>query len=117
MKYNYYEAVKADVLAAIDSHYDMSKYPSREAFENALLTDSYFINSVTGIEFETYSFDRDFAAKCVLDNMDLLYVTFEFIGSGLDGVKEAGPELCDVFIRYYFLEGVLSDTLDEIWDV
>lgn len=72
MEYNYYEAVKDDVLEYISSNIDFNDFDSIEDLEE-YLNDRLFIgDSVTGNASGSYTFSTYEAEENICHNLDLL---------------------------------------------
>ncbi len=115
MEYNYYEAVKADVLDAIRENYNMSDYINREDFEEVLNEDLFIDDAVTGNSSGSYTFSTWNAEEYLAHNWDLLEEAIDEFGGDTDILRK-GPEACDVTIRCYLLGQAISEALDEVWE-
>lgn len=116
MKYNYYKAVKYDVLNAIRD-YDFSEFETLEEFEEKLNEDLWIDDSVTGNGSGSYTFNRWKAEEYVHDNFDLMHEAAE------EFCQEEEFKTClwdeeyeniDVSIRCYLLNGCIAEALEEI---
>lgn len=112
-KYNYFEAVKEDVLSYISDN-DIKVTPSNRQEVEEELNDSLFINdSVTGNGSGSYFFNTWKAEEALCHNMDLLADALAEFGSDISYL-EKGAEACDVTIRCYLLGSAISEALDEV---
>lgn len=124
MKYNYYEAIKNDVLGYITENYTSKELneamQDREAFEEELNDALWVEDSVTGNASGSYTFNGAKAKEYILSNR-----------ANLDILRDAAREFCceyemlerffiedweyfDVTIRCYLLYGAISEALNEI---
>ena len=112
-KYNYFEAVKADVLNYISENEIKVTASNRQEVEEDL-NDSLFVNdSVTGNASGSYFFNAWKAEEALCHNMDLLAEAAEGFG-GLSADILTSAESCDVTIRCYLLGSAISEALDEV---
>lgn len=117
MKYDYREAVKADILDYIREHYTTEEI--RENLENRhgwaenLHNDLWNADSVTGNASGSYYCNAWKAEEALCHNLDLLEEAAAELGDGLDVLKN-GAEACDVTIRCYLLWGAMDEALDEL---
>lgn len=117
MMYNYFEAVKADVMDYINSNINLADYEDKdEAFE-ALYDEMWADDSVTGNASGSYYCNRWKAEEALMHNLDLLAEAVEEFGGAVDVLK-SGAEACDVTIRCYLLSQALGEVLDDVdvWD-
>ncbi len=114
-KYNYYEAVAADVREYINNEINLDDWRGdRDGLEEQLNEDLWVDNSVTGNDSGSYTFNTYQAEEYVCHNMDLLGEALdEFGGSAADILKD-GAESADVTIRCYVLGSAISEVLDEL---
>lgn len=112
MEYNYYEAVKADVLDYIREEINLDDWRgNRDGLEEYLNDELWADDSVTGNGSGSYICAYK-AAEYLCHNWDLLLeVLTEY---GYDDPIGNGPEWCDVSIRCYLLGGAISEALDEL---
>lgn len=113
--YNYYEAVKEDVLNYIRDEINFEDFDSLEELEEKLNNDLWTVDSVTGNGSGSYTFNRYQAEEYICHNLDLLAEALEEFGGGCDILKD-GPEAADVTIRCYLLGQVIAEALEEIED-
>lgn len=112
-KYNYMEAVKADVLDYIKDNGIEVNEENREEVEERLNEDCWISDSVTGNGSGSYTFCAWKAEEYICHNLDLLGEACEEFGSTADILKD-GAEACDVTIRCYLLARAISEVLDEL---
>lgn len=103
--YNYYEEVKEDVREAL-------KDTDCRDFDK-LYDVLYYSDSVTGYGSSSYTIDRLRAEKNLNGNWNLLVDAIESYGYDCNPIAK-GAEWCDVMIRCYLLDSVLSDVLEEL---
>ena len=115
-RYDYYEAVKADVLEAIRDQYQPKTLADiLDLFEkrDEICDDLWTMDSVTGNASGSYTFSSWKAEENLLHNLDLLGEALEAFGSDYDILKN-GAEACDVTIRCYLLGGAIDEALEEL---
>lgn len=115
MRYNYYEAVKADVLEYIRENIDFSEYETLEDLEEYLNDHLWTVDSVTGNASGSYTFNAWQAEENICHNLDLLDEALEEFGVSLDVLKD-GAEAADVTIRCYLLGQSIAEALEELED-
>ena len=113
MEYNYLENVMADVKEYINNDVTTSNYADREELEEALNTDLWTVDSVTGNGSGSYTFNSYKAEEYLMHNLDLLAEALEEFGGNMDVLKD-GAEACDVTIRCYLLGQAINEVLDEM---
>ena len=122
--YNYYEAVKEDLMNAIadDADYiDINVLTDRDELDT-YCNEEYFVDDrVTGNASGSYTFNTELAKEYVMDNLDLYEEAVCELSS--DPYHEAGKveldnewEAADVTIRCYILSSVVSDLMEEYDD-
>lgn len=115
--YNYYEAVKNDVLDYIKENIDFAEFDTLEDLEETLNHDLWVDDSITGNGSRSYTFCYATAKEYVLDNIDL--VNEMIFGFDIDRETiaekflEENWEYFDVSIRCYVLGSCISDALKE----
>ena len=112
-KYNYFEAVKADVLDYINENEIKVTTSNRDDIEQQLNDDLFCNDSVTGNASGSYTFSTWQAEENLCHNLDLLGEALKEFGSSADYL-EKGAEACDVTIRCYLLGQAISEALDEV---
>lgn len=115
MSYNYYEAVKEDVLNYIREEIDFSEYETLEDLEEYLNDHLWTVDSVTGNGSGSYTFNAWQAEENICHNLDLLAEALEEFGGSLDVLKD-GAEAADVTIRCYLLGQSIAEALEELED-
>ena len=114
-KYNYEDAVKADIIDYIKSNYTTielrEKLENRDEFEQELNDILFTEDSVTGNASGSYTLDTWKAEENICHNMDLLQDACDTFDCEphLDDA-----EWCDVTIRCYLLGQCLTEALDEL---
>lgn len=114
-KYNYYEAVKEDVLNYISNQIDYSEFEDLEDLEEYLNERLWADDDVTGNASGSYTFSTYTAEENLAHNWDLLAEAFSEFGCE-DNPFEKGAEYCDITIRCYLLGSAISEALREIED-
>ena len=114
--YNYYEAVKSDVLDYIKNDIDIEEAYAKAGFDieelkNNLHDDLWTNDCVTGNGSGSYTFNAYQAEENLCHNMDLLQEALQEFGCGIEYL-EKGAEACDVTIRCYLLAGAISEVVD-----
>ena len=112
-RYNYLEAVTADVLDYINENNITVTADNREEIEEQLRDDLWVCDSVTGNGSGSYTFNRWTAETYICHNLDLLAEAVEEFGGNMDVLKD-GAEACDVTIRCYLLAQAIAAALDEV---
>lgn len=114
-KYNYYEAMKADVTDYIRNNIDLADYSDKDEAQEQLNDEMWTADSVTGNGSGSYTFNTYKAEENICHNLDLLAEACEEFGSNTDILKD-GAEACDVTIRCYLLGQTIAEVLDEMED-
>lgn len=112
-KYNYFEAVKNDVLDYIKENEIKVTTSNKDELAEQLHDDLWANDSVTGNGSGSYFFNTWKAEEALCHNLDLLGEACEEFGSTADLLKD-GAEACDVTIRCYLLPQAISEALDEL---
>lgn len=120
--YNYLEAVKADVIAAIKYDYTADEikagFDDRDAFRDRLYDDLWTSDSVTGNGSGSYTFNRWAARDYVLGDMDTVAEALrEFcVEASTIGEKFLNEEweYLDVTARCYVLGQAIDEALDAL---
>ena len=115
-KYNYQQAIKADVRSYIENNYKKEEIierikNDREDLEEELNDKMWVADEVTGNASGSYTFNTWDAEENICHNLDLLAEAAEEFGGDIDVLKE-GAEACDVTIRCYLLRGAISEVLN-----
>ncbi len=113
-KYNYLEAVTADVLDYINENNITVTTENRDEIEQQLNDDLWAVDSVTGNASGSYTFSTWQAEKNICHNLDLLAEACEEFGSDAAKLLNGGAEACDVTIRCYLLGQAIAAALDEV---
>ena len=114
--YDYYEAVKEDVLKYIEEEVDTDGIDFGE-LETQLYDDLFTEDSVTGNASGSYTFSRAQAQEYVEDNKDLIREMCSEFGFE-EQVKKwrlsDDYESIDVSLRCYVLGSAISSALEEL---
>lgn len=113
-KYNYMNALKADIREYIDFEVTLSDYTNRENFEESLYEQLFVEDSVTGNTSGSYTFSTYKAEEYICHNLDLLAEAIQEFCE--ENVLEKGAEWCDVTIRCYLLRQALHEIMYEMND-
>ena len=121
-RYDYLEAVKADVRAYIDAEIDLDAFGGasedqedfREELEEKLNDTLWIADSVTGNASGSYYCNTWAAEEALCHNWDLLADALEEFGGDAREAVKCGAEYCDVTIRCYLLGQAISEVLDEM---
>lgn len=113
--YNYYEAVKNDVMEYINDEIDLNEWEgNREGLEEKLNEDLWTVDGVTGNGSGSYTFNAWEAEENLCHNLDLLEEALDEFGSDKGYLLEEGAEAADVTIRCYLLAPTIAEVLDEL---
>lgn len=113
-RYDYLEAVKADVLDYIRNEIDLTEWRGdRDGLEQQLNDDLWADDSVTGNASGSYTFNAWKAEEYLAHNWDLLAAAIDEFGGNTDVLRQ-GAESCDVTIRCYLLGQAISEVLDDL---
>ena len=115
-RYDYYDAVKEDVLKAIEEDDELlpREDEDRTDYEERL-TDALWASEVTGNGPYAYYFsDKEDAIAAVMGNLDLCREAYRELGVDEDAVAFMS-NICsaDVTIRCYILPSVIHDIIEE----
>lgn len=113
-KYDYFKAVKGDVLEYIKNEGIKVTTTNREEVEEQLNEDLWAEDSVTGNGSGSYFYNANSAADCLCRNWDLLGEALDAFGCVEVNPIKRGEEWCDVTIRCYLLGQSISAALDEV---
>lgn len=112
--YNYLEAVKDDVRAAIEDGYNLEEWRgNKDGLEQQLNDDLWINDSVTGNASGSYTFNAWQAEEYLMHNLDLLAEACQEFGCSTD-ILSKGAEHCDVTIRCYLLTQAIAEVLEEL---
>ena len=114
--YNYYEAVKNDVIDYINNKIDFKDYNTIDDLRDYLYDELFCEDSVTGNGSGSYTFNRYQAGENLAGNFDLLGDALEEFGCDGSYIVKNGEEACDVTIRCYLLPQAIDKAMDEIED-
>ena len=118
IKYDYFQAIKNDVLTYIDENYTTEELKehlaNKDDFYEQLNDDLWIDDSVTGNASGSYTFSTYQAEENLCHNLDLLKDALEEFGGDYAVALEKGAEYCDVTIRCYLLGSVLYVVLNEL---
>lgn len=113
-RYNYLEAVTADVMEHIKNEINPKDYASREELEEALNDELWTVDGVTGNASGSYYCNAWRAEEALSHNWDLLAEALEEFGQDGTDVLKQGAEAMDVTIRCYLLGQAIAEALDEL---
>ena len=121
-KYNYLEAIKADVRTYIDDEINLDDFSGpaedredlRQELEEKLNDDLWIADSVTGNASGSYYCNAWKAEEALCHNWDLLAEALEEFGEDFGEAVKRGAEYCDVTIRCYLLGQAISAVLDDM---
>ena len=115
-RYDYFEAVKADVLGYIEDEISLPEWRGRrEELEEHLNDVLWACDCVTGNASGSYWCSAWRAEEALSHNLGLLADALaEFGQDGIDVLRHA--EAMDVTIRCYILGHAISEVLDELSD-
>ena len=115
-KYDYYDAVKEDVLKAIEEDDELLPREDEDRDDYAeRLEDALWASEVTGNGPYAYYFsDEEDAIAAVMGNLDLCREAYLEFGVDEDAVAFMS-DICsaDVTIRCYILPSVIHDIIEE----
>ena len=115
-KYDYYDAVKEDVLKAIKEDDELLPCEDESATDyEERLNDALWASEVTGNgPFAYYFSDEEDAIAAVMGNLDLCSEAYREFGVDEDAVAFMS-NICsaDVTIRCYILPSVIHDVIEE----
>lgn len=112
-RYDYWEAVKEDVLNYINENNIVVTSENRDEVEQDLNDRLFVSDSVTGNASGSYTFNAWTAEEYLCHNWDLLGEALTEFGCDMSYL-ERGAEECDVTIRCYLLGQAISEVLDEV---
>ena len=115
-KYYYYDAVKEDVLKAIEEDDELLPREDEDAADyEERLNDALWTSKVTGNgSYAYYYSDEEDAIAAVMGNLDLCSEAFQEFGVDEDAVTfMSNIRSADVTIRCYILPLVIHDIIEE----
>ena len=115
-KYDYYDAVKEDVLKAIEEDDELlPREDEDETDYEERLTDALWASEVTGNgSYAYYYSDEEDAIAAVMGNLDLCSEAYLEFGVDEDAVAfMSNIRSADVTIRCYILSSVIRDIIEE----
>jgi hypothetical protein len=112
-RYDYFAAVKEDVLNYINENNIVVTSENRDEVEQDLNDTLFTCDSVTGNASGSYTFSAWTAEEYLCHNWDLLGEALTELGCDMSYI-ERGAEACDVTIRCYLLGQAISEVLDEV---
>ena len=115
-KYDYYDAVKEDVLKAIEEDDELLPREDEDAADyEERLTDALWASEVTGNgSYAYYYSDEEDAIAAVMWNLDLCREAYQEFGVDEDAVDfMLNISSADVTIRCYILPSVIHDIIEE----
>lgn len=112
-RYDYFEAVKSDVIDEINDEYlnRFSDFDDMEEFAAALNNELWVSDRVTGSGSGSYTFSAWEAEENICHNFDLIEDACEEFGYDMGEAFKNGAEYLDVLIRCYLLGSVISEVL------
>lgn len=114
-RYDYYEAVKADVHDWIIENVDMGEYDDPDVLAEYLNEVLWCADGVTGNASGSYTFSTWQAEEYLCHNWPLLSEALDEFGR--DGNPlDMGAETCDVIIRCYLLGRAIADVVGEMYE-
>ena len=115
-KYDYYDAVKEDVLKAIKEDDKLLPREDEDAADyEERLADALWASEVTGNgSYAYYYSDEEDAIAAVMGNLDLCIEAYKEFGIDEDAVDfMSNIRSVDVTIRSYILPSVIHDIIEE----
>ena len=115
-KYDYYDAVKEDILNAIEEDDELLPREDEDAADyEERLTDALWASDVTGNgSYAYYYSDEEDAITAVMGNLDLCIEAYREFGVDDDAITfMSNIRSADVTIRCYILSSVIHDIIEE----
>ena len=116
-KYDYYEAVKEDILKAIKEDDELLPREDEDAvdYEERLTDALWWASEVTGNGSVAYYYnDEEDAIEAVMGNLDLCSEVFQEFEIDVDAVTfMRNIRSADVTIRCYILPSIIHDIIEE----
>lgn len=116
-KYDYYDAVKEDILKAIEEDDELLPREDEDEVDyEERLTDALWASEVTGNGSYAYYFsDEEDAIAAVMWNLDLCREAYQDFGVDEDAVAfMLNISSADVTIRCYILPSVIHNIIEEM---
>ena len=115
-KYDYLEAMTADVLDYIEENIDLTEYADAEELESFLNDELWTEDSVTGNASGSYYCNTYKAEEAIAHNTDLLIEAIEEFGGDAETYKKAlqSPEYADITIRCYLLGQAITEAIERL---
>lgn len=118
MKYDYFEAVKADVKDYIENEIDRADFEDRESLEEYLNDTLWICDSVTGNGSGSYTFNSEKAREYVMGDTETVIEALKEFDTNAETIAKKflseDWEYFDVTARCYALGSAISSALDEI---
>lgn len=112
-RYDYFAAVKEDVLNYINENNIVVTSENRDEVEQDLNDTLFTCDDVTGNASGSYTFNTWTAEEYLCHNFGLLEEALTNFGCDVNYLGR-GAEACDVTIRCYLLGQAIYEVLDEI---
>ena len=113
-RYNYLEAITADVLDYIRENIDFSEFEDLDELAEKLHDDCWISDSVTGNASGSYYCNTWKAEEAIAHNLDLLGEALIEFGCDASYLIENGAEAADVTIRCYLLGQAIAEALEQV---
>lgn len=116
MRYDYHEAIKADIRNYItENGISAEAGETFDDFYNRLNDELWISDSVTGNASGSYTFNSWQAQKYLAHNWRLLQDATREFGCDTVNILDKGAEWCDVTVRCYLLGECLHEVLGEMF--
>ena len=116
-KYDYYDAVKEDILNAIEEDDELLPREGEDKTDyEERLTDALWDSETTGNGSSAYYYysDEEDAIAAVMTNLDLCSEAFQELEIDVDAVAFMSDiRSADVAIRCYILSSIIHDIIEE----
>lgn len=112
-RYDYFAAVKKDVLNYINENNIVVTSENRDEVEQDLNDRLFSSDYATGNASGSYTFNAWTAEEYLCHNWDLLEEALTEFRDDMSYLEQ-GAEACDVTIRCYLLGQAISEVLDEV---
>lgn len=113
-RYDYFAAVKEDVLNYINENNIVVTSENRDEVEQDLNDTLFTCDSVTGNASGSYTFNAWTAEEYLCHNFELLGEALTDFGCDMNYLGR-GAEACDVIIRCYLLGQAISEVLNTVF--